>query len=209
MKGKEVFLSVLVAVGIGILTNAIWDFLRPFFRNLFRFILDVSILGIENFKDDIYLEIAKGFHEGVSLSIFILLLAALAVFIVWLILVSIFLQRRIVDRDGETFLGKSLFSLRMLALRRSFVWFILVYMIFALTIFILDITKYTYINDAITNYKQLSRIVQPYISLEKVIEYDSTFAQIENKQDYENIIVELQKIAKENEQKVPEFDFIF
>jgi CRISPR/Cas system-associated endoribonuclease Cas2 len=70
-------------------------------------------------------------------------------------------------------------------------------------------TRETYVNNAITHYEQLSKIVRPYISDEKNKIYISNFAQIQNKNDYVKLISELEKIAKENNQKIPILNFAF
>jgi hypothetical protein len=55
----------------------------------------------------------------------------------------------------------------------------------------------------------LSKIVHPYISEENNIKYISIFSQVKNKEDYVNLIKELQNIARDNKQSIPEFDFTF
>lgn len=82
-------------------------------------------------------------------------------------------------------------------------------MLFVGTIFTLDSVKQKYINNAVTNFNQLSKIVRPYVSEEEYIGYTSTFSQIRKKEDYVNLINKLGDIAKDNNQSVPEFDFTF
>ncbi len=82
-------------------------------------------------------------------------------------------------------------------------------MLFVGTIFTLDSVKQKYINNAVTNFEQLSKIVRPYVSEEEDMKHNSTFSQIRKKDDYVNLIGKLINIAKDNNQLVPEFDFTF
>ena len=63
---KTFFWTLLISIiGSALLENI--------FRNIFNFIgktaLTISTLGIEKYKNDIYLNIARGFYEQVSLKV--------------------------------------------------------------------------------------------------------------------------------------------
>jgi len=66
-----------------------------------------------------------------------------------------------------------------------------------------------YINNSITHFQQLIIIVEPYISKEEVLLYKSKFAQIKNKNDYVDLINNLENTLNQNKQRVPEFNFVF
>lgn len=67
---KNAILGVVAALFIGGLGNGIWEYvLEPAFAWSATGILNIATLGIQSFKDDIYSEIAKGFHEESSLSL--------------------------------------------------------------------------------------------------------------------------------------------
>jgi hypothetical protein len=130
-----------------------------------------------------------------------------------LVLLTFLVRKRIALKEDvektPTFTDKIFLYQKDLLKKSWFVWFILLYAIFAGTIFTLDSVKEKYINNAITNFEQLSKIVRPYISEEDNIKYVSIFSQIKNKDDYVNLISKLQNIAKDNKQSTPEFNFTF
>jgi hypothetical protein len=67
---KKVTLSVILALIVGGLGNGIWKYVfEPAFTWSLSGALSVATLGVEAFKDDLYSEIAKGFHEASSLSL--------------------------------------------------------------------------------------------------------------------------------------------
>ena len=73
-KMKTFFLgSVFGAIILAIISSAIWDKVgAPIFDNIFKFLLNISTLGLEKYRNTIYEEISKGFHENVSLEIYML-----------------------------------------------------------------------------------------------------------------------------------------
>jgi len=93
--------------------------------------------------------------------------------------------------------------------RRFCVLFLVFYIIFFGTIITLGSVKQMYINESITRFNQLLKVVGPYISNEQKTLYESSFAQIRNGYDYDKLIESLEKIAKEKQQKIPEIGFIF
>jgi hypothetical protein len=65
----KAILGTLTALVVGGIGNGVWEYiLEPGFRGSASVLLSVATLGVEAFKDDIYLEIAKGFHEKQSVS---------------------------------------------------------------------------------------------------------------------------------------------
>lgn len=219
MKKQKKFISSMGYLGViilGIVTSALWDVLKPLTKFLFEFALNLSILGVEKFKDGIYQEVAKGFHEGVSLEIFIVVHSFLLGIMLASFLILVFIRRRFSDdyiKEKTSFTNKItdkffLFH-KNLSKNRSFAMFLVLYLSFAGTITTLTLVKQKYINDATTHFEQLSEIVRPYISVEQDILYRSSFFQIQNKEDYVKLIDNLEQIAIEKELKVPEFSFTF
>lgn len=65
----KAILGTLTALIVGGLGNGVWEhILEPGLRGGASVLLSVATLGVEAFKDDIYLDIAKGFHEKQSVS---------------------------------------------------------------------------------------------------------------------------------------------
>lgn len=67
---KKAILGVIGALIIGGLGNGVWEYvLEPAFTWSLTGILNIGTLGVQTFKDELYREIAKGFHEESSLSL--------------------------------------------------------------------------------------------------------------------------------------------
>jgi len=73
-------------------------------------------------------------------------------------------------------------------------------------VLIISSVRLNYINRAVTHFHQLYAIVSPYAEDTEKEKYLSRFAQIQNKEDYSNLISELKSIALNNNQTVPKFD---
>jgi hypothetical protein len=215
MKNKKLILGggFVGVILLGLVTNAIWDGLKPLTTYLFKITLNLSVLGIEKFKDNIYIEIAKGMHEGASLEILLSLHVIILIFFFATTLFMFMVLRKIafkaVNDKTPTFLDKIYIYQKDLPRKSWFLWLFLLYMLFIGTIFTLYLVKQKYINNAVTNFEQLSKIVRPYVSEEESIKYISSFSQIKNKDDYANLVNKLQNIAKYNNQHIPEFDLTF
>lgn len=205
----KITLGVLGTIVVGILTNALWDVLKPATKFLYEFILNVSILGIDKFKDSIYLDIAKGHHEVFSLKTYSLIIGVLMSFIVLSILIT---ARRVLQENENHAVANAIykfFTWPKLITAKSFLVFILIYTVFVVTIFSLNLAKDTYINDATTYYEQILSITAPYISSEEYLQTKSEFAQIKNKADYQSVIKKLELMASEHNLEIPKFSFVF
>lgn len=67
---RKAILGVIAALVVGGLGNGVWEYvLEPAFTWSVAGVLNVATLGVQSFKDDLYREIAKGFHEESSLSL--------------------------------------------------------------------------------------------------------------------------------------------
>ena len=63
----KIGLGILATILLGAIGSGVWEYLlKPFFEFGTKFILNIATLGIETFKNDIYLQIAKGFMEKAS-----------------------------------------------------------------------------------------------------------------------------------------------
>jgi hypothetical protein len=70
---------------------------------------------------------------------------------------------------------------------------------------LINMSRVSYINLAISNYHQTLRVARPYISEQERLATDSRFAQIKTRQDYANILDRLDRIAVDHGQNVPHF----
>lgn len=68
MNIKKVVLGLAGALLIGGLGNGVWEYvLEPMLAWSLHGILNIATLGVQSFKDALYREVAKGFHEESSL----------------------------------------------------------------------------------------------------------------------------------------------
>ena len=96
------FLNTKTLIGsliVGLFGSALWE---NIFRDLLSFggktLLTISTLGLEKYKNDIYISIARGFYEQVSIQTLSLGLGVLFGITLGGILVTF----RIKEKDGET-----------------------------------------------------------------------------------------------------------
>jgi hypothetical protein len=208
-KPKYLVGGVIGTILLGIVSSALWDGIKPVSRFLYEKTLNISVLGIEKFKDGIYQDIAKGYHENVSLEIFVLINSIILSFvIVSLLMLSVRFLYTNGDEDTARKILKVIRWPRTLNKRLFFIFFLL-YTVFFLTVFSLNLVKTNYINQAVTYYNQMILITKPHMSEDELQQLQSQFAQIENKSDYVEVVNNLRHITEENSLKEPEFNFIF
>jgi len=200
MNKKTITLTVI----IGLVTSLIYESMfRPTFGWFFHFLLNVSTLGLEKYKDNIYIEISKGFHEDMSLQIYKLSIGLLIGFVLSLILML--LVRK--SKDENSYIHK-IFKTPSRVMDSKI--FLVTYIVVLLAITSLDITQNVYINKTITYYNQLLNIISPNLDFNQFQIFNSRFAQISKRQDYIDIINELTDLAKINNKTIPKkITFIF
>jgi hypothetical protein len=200
--GKKIVLTIILAI----IASALWEnVFRGFFNFIFRVLLTISTLGIEKYKDNIYVDISKGFYEKASLTIIALLLGAF-LGVIYATLSPVF--RRKEEESGNN--DKSRIKNWISSHRRTYKSVLLVYLAFVTIFTILNISELAYINKSIAYYNQLVNISRPYISLNQEYIFNSRFAQIQNSNDYKQLVQEISDIVLKSNQKLPESpSFIF
>jgi hypothetical protein len=194
---------------LAIFSNAIWEYIIEPSSNIgFRWLLNISTLGVTKFKDQLYSDIAKGMHEDASMQLYILFIAFLSAFLILSIL-KVFIYKHLQERGEAKEPSKVFRLLAFLNRNKVFYYFSIAYLIFAVTFFILTSARLKYVNRAVTHYNQLINILASDIPTENILIYNSRFAQIQNKDDYVRLIHELKGIAVERNKKVPNFEFTF
>ena len=214
---KSIFWAI-GAIVIGIASNAIWEFLfKPLLLFTQNGVLTLTTLGIQRFKDAIYLEIAKGHYDRASESVFLILMftlmfGAIAANVSQYIRNNDRRKRRqeilseLNDTKGDTGIDE-LPTLESLEARLTKLTWINTGVVLLLVITATTVTvKIKYVGSAVAYYDQLTAIAAPYLSDAKAKLTDSEFAQIKNRNDYDRIILELRSVAQKNGQSVPEFD---
>ncbi|HDY73021.1 MAG TPA: hypothetical protein ENH86_00405 [Candidatus Jorgensenbacteria bacterium] len=200
------FLNTKTIIGslvVGLIGSALWENL---FRDLLNLggktLLTISTLGLDKYKDNIYMSIAQGFYERVSIQILSLGLGVLF----GIALGTIIITFKINKKDEKS---KDLKIKKWLRGHKRFVKIgFLIYTIFVMGITVLSLAEITYINKSIAYYRQLESIAAPYITSDQEKIFNSRFSQIKNREGYTKLINELSVIIDEAGQTVvPAFIF--
>ena len=191
-----IFRRVLWIVGmiiLGAVSSGVWEsMLKPLCAKVRDSILDVATFGVNRYRNDIYIEIAKGFCEKPSVLLFCTLVStflgfALAVTTTGFIISPI---KKVVSSEKK---------------RKIFLWLATSYIIFVSVFAAFYAARISYINSAVTYFQQCRTIIAPYIRQEEEKLLVAKFSQIESKNDYVIIVSNMEKVASKNLQKVPKF----
>ena len=216
------------AILLAIVGNALWEFLvRPSLLASQDFLLNLSTLGIQAFKDSMYVDIAKGRYDRASVELlgqYMALVGGCAFFAISMLFMTTKRLRgqlnklkekvqsmdhadsveKIVTKEGLlASMADDEKKLRKLDRLAYFLAFVVGTMVLA------NLTaglRIKYMNAAVTNFEQTLSITKPYLTVPRKEELlRSTFSQIRNKDGYVQLIEELRGIAEKNGQHVPEF----
>jgi hypothetical protein len=181
---KTIIGSLLVAIA----GSALWEnVFRDVLSFVSQFVLTIATLGLEKYKNDIYINIARGFYEQVSLQILSL---SLGVFFGIMSGMALFIFK---IKEGDERQKASKTREWVNSHRRFIKVALLTYTFFMIGLLTLSLVKITYINRSIAYYRQLESIALPYLTPEQEKLFNSRFAQIKNREDYVQIIIELNK----------------
>lgn len=232
---KKAILGVIGALIIGGLGNGVWEYvLEPAFTWSLTGILNIATLGIQSFKDELYREVAKGFHEESSLS----LANSLYYWVGYGVAFGLFLFTRktkglvfsiaaankeideleaIADGNSESN-GPEDLHVRISNLRartqkqapKAELLHKTAYLLFAFGIaffawMIIGCAKDRYINTAIVHYEQSLAIVAPLATDKELATLNSRFARIASKDDYETLISDIAHVGDRGGLKLPDF----
>ena len=198
------FAGTLVVGGLG---SGVWEYiLKPLFSNGVDFILDLSTLGIETFKNSVYEEISQGFSEKNSIKIYNLFITLLmGSFVIFFLLmfdrIKAIKEKLILTENTEKKKEKKNIELEVSNIEIKLRIFIFLTSCFFLILLIYT-KKLDYINNSIIYYTKLKDITSPYVSDLELKKITSNFAQIKNKNDYVSLINKLHSISEENNLKI-------
>lgn len=225
---KKSLLYIAGVVLLAIVGNAVWEFIaRPTLLAGQDLLLNLSTLGVQRFKDSMYVQIAKGHYDRASL---LLLGQFTAVYVACLLAGPYWmfrLTRRLRESHaklkeevraslGQEYSGIENFNTQeFLAelesndpMRRLNRLLYLGYFLFlALAVGNLtEASRTRYVESAVSNFEQTLSIAKPYLTEPKKEELmRSAFSQIRNKDGYVALLLELRGIAEKNGQHVPDF----
>jgi hypothetical protein len=210
---------------VGAIGSGVWQhMLEPSLLLMRDAILNLTVFGITEFKNGIYVKVAQGLHEANSLEVYGLILYFQAIAFVmigiWILLRTGEIRKdrerlmREVDSLGE---GKrperpSIEQIReelaainigrkMLLARINMI----IVVLFATGVF-LQMVRAQYINSSIRYFAQLTTIAGPYLDTAEATMLRSTFAQIEKKADYVAVVSRLERLVDAKGLKRPAFE---
>ncbi|MFC1699912.1 hypothetical protein ACFL1I_08190 [Candidatus Omnitrophota bacterium] len=180
----------LSIIFLGAIGTGVWEhLLKPVCLYCTEIILTITTFGVEKFKNDIYIEVSKGFFERPSIRLFLMFVGVIIGLIAGMLT-----ERKAKDTILST--GKR---------RTIFMKFAITYFLVVGIWLMVSGVRMSYVNRAIANFKQLHAIISPYTPDKEQKVYISRFSQIRSKNDYSNLISELQSITTKNGQIIPEF----
>lgn len=194
---------LLGTVFIGAIGSGVWEYiLKPILEQGSNFILDIATLGIGVYKDNIYTSVAKGFSESNSIKSYqtmqIFMISLLYVFYFTLFLRIKKMQQSInIESSVSKEMVKDITNIELKIKKvKKFFLIGVVSVVILLVMQITSVSRLNYINDSISYYQQLKNIALPYMKEKEILELDSRFALIKNKNDYVSIINDLKIILK-------------
>lgn len=201
---KSLLKAVIGTLFIGGLGSGVWEYiLKPIFIRFYSLILNIFTLGFTSLKNDIYIEVSKGFHSDEALTLLILFYGIVLYISILLIFIAFRLFKLIKENKtiDDLYEEKDINNSGDFFSKRKFSWFTILSIIIissSMAINTISSFKVMYINGTITYYTQLKTICIPYISSYENQIFESRFSQIQNEQDYFDIINDLQELANKN-----------
>lgn len=234
--GKSIF-GIVAALVVGGLGNGVWEYvLEPALSWSLVGALNIATLGAQVFKDDLYREIAKGFHEESSLSLAGTLYfwigygAATALFFLMRrskkLVEEVKFSSKEIDQleaiaDGRAELDRQEDDLRTrISKQRAEISDLVakakllqnvsrVFFAIGIAFFawvLIGNAKDRYVNSAIVHYKQSVNIVAPAATVAELVSLDSRFAQVASKNDYERLMADIASIGVRKKLTIPSFE---
>ncbi|KIH76741.1 hypothetical protein SAMN05660860_00884 [Geoalkalibacter ferrihydriticus] len=230
LKRRKIF-TVFAAIVLGAIGSGTWEYIfKPIILLSRDFILNVTTLGIEKFKNEVYLDISRGYTENTSLNI---LGEINQLYFTFSIIFCLWAYTKIKDikKDKKEILGnlvelekeldgnfeqkcqrEHIKELREILSNLNTKSTTILLYIFILIVVIstsaryMNFAKTSYINSAISHYKQGMQIIKPYIPTERYILIESEFAQINRKEDYVNVLNKIYIELERNNFNYRKFD---
>jgi len=188
--------DTLKALAITIFGAALWEMLLSKFFNKLTFIfLNLITLGSEKTKNYVYQEIAKGFREIASITVYDYFIG----FLSGIFIISLVLYLKDLSKSSENKVG----SINKNSLLETY--FLIIVLIFGLIFNIANNIKISYENAAITHFYQCLDIVSPFISEKENRLYLSKFRRVKTKDNYQEILNSFELYSKPNNLELPKF----
>lgn len=187
-----------VTVVLGAIGSGAWKWLlKPALASSTDFLLNVATLGVSEFKDSLYAEVARGLHEEPSLrlvSFFYLFLPGVAMGAVVMLLLA---QFRVKANKEPIPVAVS---------DRFVAATVVAFVVFVSAFSFIQAVQLSYVNRAATHFNQVLAIASPHLQEAERLLYRSRFAQITTRADFESLVRSLETVCRTNNLYVPSFD---
>jgi hypothetical protein len=215
-KNYKTSITVFVTVFLGAIGSGIWQYiLEPALKDSTNFMLELATLGVESFKNDLYVEISRGYQELASHRIQSLFSTLIASVFILASIGLVFKVRKLIEdlenlEAGEEPKSNNLSAEEIKNRLESnnpkktlkLTYFTAVLSGVFSVMLIVSTFSYEYINSAVTHYYQVKRIAAPYVTLPERLEIESQFSQISSSDDYRILIERLYDVLAESGQEV-------
>jgi hypothetical protein len=200
----ETLAALMGAILVGALGNAAWEYaLKPLLPWVSDFILDVATLGVQSYRDQIYLEVAKGNDERAAIAILAAVMAIpISFFLMTFLAVALRKKARPIlsmfnkDIDDAIKAGRAPWSIVLT----------LVAMGITVTFLLVSLVRTIYVVRAANHLEQFQRIVAPYVGADQRLILASRVAQMTTEAQYRQLIAEMTDISVHNHLAIPTFD---
>jgi hypothetical protein len=188
---------LLGALFIGGLSSGFWEnFLKPLFGFLANLIVGILSNAFASYRDSIYVEAAKGFHEYYSMSLYLILMMILPM--VYYCMVKLHPSKR--NRKSHKIeRGVGQFLLSKNGYRCIIVATLIVFVFSAL-----ETSKQIVINNTATYTLNSIEIVRPYIEANEYFLMKSQYYTMKNFSDFNKIEEKINKITKKENVVLPD-----
>ena len=192
----KVVLGVVAAVIIGSIGSGLWErAIGPAWDAFTNFVINSISRVVGTYKDSIYADAAKGFHEQSSLFVHILLVMLMPIAYLLLLLRHPTMRKKPQEKD----------LIRDLIRSQKGFYFLCVVTLSLMVSFFIWQFRVMYINKVITFSFQSMNILAPKVPDVEMKALRAKYYLVENKDDYLAFHKQLLELSKEAEVKLPEF----
>jgi len=179
---------LLSALGSGVWSGILSPLLRWFIDITIRFLSSISV----TFKNDIYVEAAKGFHENTSLTLCTVVFIVLIVAYCW-----------IINHFIPT--GTTRKSFSTIQVKKSTFVYVHIFALVAIFLTYITFNKVSYANRLTTQSLNSVDIIAPFIEQKEYLSLKSDFLRIKNAEDYEAFHRKMVELSAKHEIELPLF----
>jgi integral membrane sensor domain MASE1 len=192
----KITVGVIGTIVLGAIGSGLWErVVGPFLDWSAKISVGAISWIITSYKDSIYLNAAKGFHEAHSLALYVLVLSLLPIFYLMLL-------RRHPAKKAD----KEQDSIRDFVRSKKGYWFIyaLTFIVIAQVLF--SALRLRHVNETITYSLASFEIIRPYVGEDKYLLYRSRYFSMRSANDFYVLQEEISVIAKTYNLPLPVYE---